>query len=554
MPIPPVSDSAPTGPAPAEPVPDRAPPKPAPAEPVSDSAPARAPAEPVPDAVEAPPRIVAPPRIGALPIGVAAPPRPVVHSAARGLGSGEVLGLVALYTAVLVVHGLVLGSGAPIGWSVGPFQAMLIGQILAGALVLGLGLRWSGLTFADACPTALPAPGALPALVLAGLGLGLLLCEITRSAPGWVLFDPGLLPFVGPKAGVVAGGLSVIVVAPVLEELVFRGLLLHGLRRRHSPTFAATASAIVFALYHLDPWQMAAAFGLGLGLAWLTLGTRSVLPAILVHALINATGLVDSPLVPLLGYGPLELATMMHLPATVLLLAGAAAIVGCVLLWRGLPSWKSGKATSPAPLAAPPPEILRVAITIAAAFALLAVAQRELRRLPTPTPPPDEGCYRAGIPSAVAAALFPGDTAAMPRIRLTRAPYLVGLQVRPKYLALPFDSATADAARRTGRVMYWTPAADGLVILGRLPTGRTIFLLLTRQSANLAGEITYSRDAAAAGSLLGDAIFLTVSCTGEEPPPAVPTDEEPLLDSIPTTSGAAEKKTFETVHELLRAH
>ena len=59
-------------------------------------------------------------------------------------------------------------------------------------------------------------------------------------------------------------------IAPVCEELLFRGLLLRALRRRFSPVLAVTISALVFALAHpaLDPhWGtfviVPALFGLG---------------------------------------------------------------------------------------------------------------------------------------------------------------------------------------------------------------------------------------------------------------------------------------------------
>lgn len=60
------------------------------------------------------------------------------------------------------------------------------------------------------------------------------------------------------------------IIAPVCEELLFRGLLLRSLRRRFSPVMAVTISALVFALAHpaLDPsWGtfviVPALFGLG---------------------------------------------------------------------------------------------------------------------------------------------------------------------------------------------------------------------------------------------------------------------------------------------------
>ncbi|MDQ1511733.1 MAG: protease family protein [Actinomycetota bacterium] len=79
-------------------------------------------------------------------------------------------------------------------------------------------------------------------------------------------------------------------IAPVCEELLFRGLLLRALRRRFSPVVAVAVSALVFALAHpaLDPtWGtfviVPALFGLGLvsGAAAVRRGDLSV--SIMLH-------------------------------------------------------------------------------------------------------------------------------------------------------------------------------------------------------------------------------------------------------------------------------
>ena len=78
--------------------------------------------------------------------------------------------------------------------------------------------------------------------------------------------------------------------APVLEELFFRGYLLHAMKRFGEPR-AAAVSALCFALVHLGgtpcAWAMYAA--LGLLLAALTLRTGSLLAPMLVHAVYNLT-------------------------------------------------------------------------------------------------------------------------------------------------------------------------------------------------------------------------------------------------------------------------
>ncbi len=83
-----------------------------------------------------------------------------------------------------------------------------------------------------------------------------------------------------------------IAVAPVLEEALFRGVILHGLARRHGPQSASFWTAVFFSIFHMyNPWQVIPTFFLGLVLAWLVLTTRSLLPAIGVHTLFNAASL-----------------------------------------------------------------------------------------------------------------------------------------------------------------------------------------------------------------------------------------------------------------------
>lgn len=79
-----------------------------------------------------------------------------------------------------------------------------------------------------------------------------------------------------------------MVVTPVLEELLFRGLILNGFLKRYKPGYAILFSALLFALFHLNPWQMISSFVFGLFLAWLFVKTRSLLFPILAHIISNS--------------------------------------------------------------------------------------------------------------------------------------------------------------------------------------------------------------------------------------------------------------------------
>lgn len=81
--------------------------------------------------------------------------------------------------------------------------------------------------------------------------------------------------------------MKVAVIAPVVEELIFRGIILQGLRRNYSAFTAVFMSALLFSLYHLNPWQMPATFVLGLLLGWIMVRSKNIVLSILGHSVNN---------------------------------------------------------------------------------------------------------------------------------------------------------------------------------------------------------------------------------------------------------------------------
>lgn len=97
------------------------------------------------------------------------------------------------------------------------------------------------------------------------------------------------------------GWLRPLVVAPVLEELVFRTGLQEALLRRrgtallHNPAFANAATAAVFSLCHfaLDPSAISVLTMIpALAIGWVYQRTRRLAPCVATHAAFNAVWLV----------------------------------------------------------------------------------------------------------------------------------------------------------------------------------------------------------------------------------------------------------------------
>ncbi len=154
----------------------------------------------------------------------------------------------------------------------------------------------------------LPPRGAWLSAGVLGLLLVLPLADLSRSLLEKFPDLAKLLTETTPLAGLLqavergetAGAwwqvpLVVIVLAPVCEELAFRGFILTGLRRRLHPWTAILLSSLLFAASHLNVFQLLPLFILGVLLGLVATRGRSVLPGMLLHLLYN--GLVVAPLV-----------------------------------------------------------------------------------------------------------------------------------------------------------------------------------------------------------------------------------------------------------------
>jgi membrane protease YdiL (CAAX protease family) len=80
-----------------------------------------------------------------------------------------------------------------------------------------------------------------------------------------------------------------IIAAPIMEEILCRGIVLKGLLKNYSPQKAILISALFFGIMHLNPWQAFPASFAGLFLGWVFYKTKSVIPGMIIHATINAT-------------------------------------------------------------------------------------------------------------------------------------------------------------------------------------------------------------------------------------------------------------------------
>jgi CAAX protease family protein len=93
--------------------------------------------------------------------------------------------------------------------------------------------------------------------------------------------------------GVVLLFIAVAVVAPIVEEIFFRGLVLRSLERRMSTNWAVVGSAVLFGAAHLEPLQFPALFVFGLVAAVLATRSGRLGPGIWAHVAFNAVAVAN---------------------------------------------------------------------------------------------------------------------------------------------------------------------------------------------------------------------------------------------------------------------
>jgi uncharacterized protein len=169
-----------------------------------------------------------------------------------------------------------------------------IPTLLGTVIVVAYGFKKSGALFREVLPFSTISLSLLPLLLLTVLGLFILLLEF-ESLLEWILpvpdsFEKLVGNVLGGRLSVWQSFIAVAIVAPLTEELLFRGLILQGFLRRYGSKKAIIASALLFALMHGNPWQFAIGVVMGIFLAWCFIKTHSLIPCLFAHCVNNTFG------------------------------------------------------------------------------------------------------------------------------------------------------------------------------------------------------------------------------------------------------------------------
>jgi membrane protease YdiL (CAAX protease family) len=157
------------------------------------------------------------------------------------------------------------------------------------------------------------------AFVLIGFGTGLLVGYLPTS---------DIIPQAGEHVPVGYGtAIMIVTLAPIVEEYLFRGLILERLLATRSERAAILLSALLFGSVHLIPAHVIAAALAGLALGYVYVRTRSLVLVTLLHVVNNGLSYLA---------GAADPETPEWAVAYVEIPLGAATLVGGFLLLRHL--------------------------------------------------------------------------------------------------------------------------------------------------------------------------------------------------------------------------
>jgi membrane protease YdiL (CAAX protease family) len=249
-----------------------------------------------------------------------------------------VLLMVALFGIEFVVDATMDGTGALAGLH--PIDASGMIMVISNAILFTFLMHYKGMSYRElfhsaASPQRFDWAVILPAIALTVPALvAIVSWMVSLAVDAFPLSQDQQEMFSEMGSGSFGAIVISCLLAPVLEEMLFRGIILRSFLQLYSKWSAIVFSAVIFGVAHMNLYQFIVGIVLGSALGWLYQRSRSLIPCIALHMAYNTTlTMLDEFGVGGLGNGLLE---------QLVILAGFVflAVRGVDMLRRTLPDPK----------------------------------------------------------------------------------------------------------------------------------------------------------------------------------------------------------------------
>ena len=239
------------------------------------------------------------------------PPEPVFDYSSEGVSKNKltswavIVSFLVSYLLIMILG--ILAFTVPlllVGISVGP--AFSISMIMIEALLIPMILLFIYLDGSLERTKLLLHIGSLKRGLFLGLGIPVFAMIVDNIAvliyaiafifffgePTTITELPGGTSWDSSPVALILTFISICILTPISEELLFRGYILDALNRLHGKWPAIIISSIIFGMVHFDPFTMGMATIGGVIYGWIRMRTGSLVPGIVAHAMWNTMALM----------------------------------------------------------------------------------------------------------------------------------------------------------------------------------------------------------------------------------------------------------------------
>ncbi|PJZ48014.1 CPBP family intramembrane glutamic endopeptidase [Leptospira saintgironsiae] len=170
-----------------------------------------------------------------------------------------------------------------------------IGNSLSFGFAIWIGLKISGKEYSEVLRFRSPKVLESLSFAITAIGFSFLLSEVDNlfsmlvPKPDFII---NLFQGLFDGENIFLSAILLSVVAPLTEELMFRGVILDRFLKHFSVSSSFLLSSFLFGLIHLNPWQFIGSSILGIYMAWVVYKTDSIWNSIIVHAVFNGIPLI----------------------------------------------------------------------------------------------------------------------------------------------------------------------------------------------------------------------------------------------------------------------
>jgi membrane protease YdiL (CAAX protease family) len=203
--------------------------------------------------------------------------------------------LVVIYLLIQLVVGVLVSIISLIVGLQDPNLAKQVGiTLLAPSLLVSIAIMLYYLYKKHYIPTAKETWSFVsPVYILLTIILAFSCILIVDCLTNYLQWMPDLMKstFDSMSTGVI-GIITIAIIGPFLEELLFRGAVTRLLLERYKPQKAILISALIFGIFHINPAQIIPAFLIGLILATIYYRTHSLIPGLIIHIINNSASTI----------------------------------------------------------------------------------------------------------------------------------------------------------------------------------------------------------------------------------------------------------------------